>query len=462
MAGDADVLTQAGLAAEDAAWLSTAPQMSGDYRGDADVFSRYWRRAAELFDRLPRKPARSPAEAAAADLILARTQAARERFLAVHVAAVYRALTNDCASFVRVKELAYAAARLVPGLTPTEAEIARTDGLVQRDKDSIEVDQGIFLARVLADPVAGAHLCHAMLLPRPEALELLPGLAARTTLDLGAASLTREGKAMVVTTRNPRFLNAEDDATLDAFEIAVDLAILDPASAIAVLRGDVAAHPKWQGRRIFSSGVNLTHLYHGKIPYLWFITRDMGVVNKLYRGVATREEDPDEVSGGTIEKPWIAAVDAFAIGGGCQILLVMDYVLAASDAYLTLPARKEGIIPGAANLRMTRFTGARIAREAILYGRRLDCDSAEGRLMCDEVVTPAEMDAALGQVIANFTESGVVSAAGNRRTLRMGEEPLDLFRRYMAVYAREQAQCHYSPALIANLERYWNAAQRKA
>ncbi|TMI03209.1 MAG: enoyl-CoA hydratase/isomerase family protein, partial [Betaproteobacteria bacterium] len=50
---------------------------------------------------------------------------------------------------------------------------------------------------------------------------------------------------------------------------------------------------------------------------------------------------------------------------------------------------------------------------------------------------------------------GVVSAAGNRRAFRVGEEPLDLFRRYMAVYAREQAYCHFSPALIANLEKNW-------
>jgi thioesterase DpgC len=462
MTGEPEILAPAGLAAEDAAGLAAAPETSGDYHRDSDAFQRFWGRCAELVDRLPRKPRRGAAEAAAVEHILGRGRAARERFLAAHVGPVYRALTNDRASFVRVEQLVYDAARLVPGLTPTREEVARTSGLAQRDKDGIEIDQGIFLARVLADPVAGAHLCHAMLLPRTEALDLLPGLAAQGALDLGAASLTRDGKAATVTMRNPRFLNAEDETTLDAYEIAADLAILDPTSAIAVLRGDVVAHPKWRGRRIFSAGINLTHLYHGKISYLWFIKREMGLLNKLYRGVATRDADPDEMYGGTIEKPWIAAVDAFAIGGGCQTLLVMDYVLAADDAYLTLPARKEGIIPGAANLRMTRFTGGRIAREAILCGRRLDCASAAGRLVCDEVVPAHEMDAALGRVIADFTDSGVVSAAGNRRTLRMGEEPLDLFRRYMAVYAREQALCHFSPALIANLERNWNAQQRKA
>ena len=39
-------------------------------------------------------------------------------------------------------------------------------------------------------------------------------------------------------------------------------------------------------------------------------------------------------------------------------------------------------------------------------------------------------------------------------------EPHDLFRRYMAVYARERAYCHFSPALISNLEWYWNAQNR--
>ncbi len=139
----------------------------------------------------------------------------------------------------------------------------------------------------------------------------------------------------------------------------------------------------------------------------------------------------------------------------------MDYVVAGSDAYMTLPARKEGIIPGAANLRLPRFVGARIARQAILMGRRLDCDSPEGRMICDEVVPPGEVDAAVARAVEDFTGSGTVSAAGNRRAFRVGEEPLDAFRRYMAVYAREQAYCHFSPALIANLEKHWNAAQRQ-
>ena len=65
------------------------------------------------------------------------------------------------------------------------------------------------------------------------------------------------------------------------------------------------------------------------------------------------------------------------------------------------------------------------------------------------------MENKLNEIIEKLTSSGVVSAAGNRRAFRAGEEPLDTFRRYMGVYAREQAYCHFSPALVANLEKNW-------
>ncbi len=128
---------------------------------------------------------------------------------------------------------------------------------------------------------------------------------------------------------------------------------------------------------------------------------------------------------------------------------------------MTLPARKEGIIPGAANLRLPRHIGPRLARQAILAERRIDCASPEGRLICDHIVAPDAMDFELKRLVQHITGSGVVSAASNRRALRISEEPLDSFRRYMAVYAREQAHCHFSPALIANLELHWNAESRK-
>jgi thioesterase DpgC len=444
-----------------AAWMKSQLRFGRNFKSDAAAATKYWRTGTDFLAKLPKKPKRTVAQQLAADIIFLNCRAAREKFLTQHADAIYRKLTKNLGDFRRVEELVYDAARLVPGLTPTQSQVDAESGSMQSEKDGVEVDQGIFLAQVLALPDSGTHLCHAMLKPRMEAVERTAEFIKNGVVDFGPARVERRGKSAVVTVNNPRFLNAEDDDTLDDTETAADIAILDPMSEICVLRGDVVKHPKYAGRKIFCAGINLTHLYKGKIPYLWYIRREMGIVNKMLRGLAMGSASPDEVYGGTREKPWIAGLDVFAIGGGCQYLLVMDYVVAGADAYMTLPARKEGIIPGAANLRLPRFVGPRIARQAILVGRRLDCDTPEGRMICDHVVPPGEMEAAIDQVVEDFTGSGVVSAAGNRRALRVGEEPLDDFRRYMAVYCREQAYCHFSPALIANLEKHWNAAQRK-
>jgi len=439
-----------------------APRFTGNFKRDTSTATKFWRAGMAALGKLPKKPQRTREQQAAADIILSECREARENFLTRHADAIYRKLTKNLNEFVRVDDITYFAAKLVPGLTPTRREVDAESELLQSEKDGLEVDQGIFLSHVLANAETGMHLCHAMLRPKMESIERVAEFIQRGVIDFGPARIERHGKAAVVTVQNPRFLNAEDDDTLDDTETAADIAIVDPMSEICVLRGGLVEHPKYKGRQVFSSGINLTHLYRGKIPFLWYIRRDMGIVSKMLRGVATLGgRGPDEMIGGTHEKPWVAGVDVFAIGGGCQYLLAMDYVVAGSDAYMTLPARKEGIIPGAANLRLPRFVGPRAARQAIMMGRRFDCDSAEGRMICDEVVPPGEVNATIDRVIEDFTGSGVVSAASNRRALRVGDEPLDTFRRYMAVYCREQAYCHFSPALIGNLEKHWNAAQRK-
>ena len=54
----------------------------------------------------------------------------------------------------------------------------------------------------------------------------------------------------------------------------------------------------------------------------------------------------------------------------------------------------------------------------------------------------------------------MTSLVANRKALRVAQEPVDRFRQYMSNYAQEQAYCLYSPALIDNLERNWDARSR--
>jgi len=456
------LLEKAGLAANDVSeWFAALPELSSDLKSDSAMCAKFWDLSRRLRAKLPRRTQRAANDAAASDVIHRKERDLRERFLGLHVEELYSKLTAAKSKFLRIEALMPEAAKLVPGLTPGAEALSAERALSLKEKEGLEIDHGILLSHILAHPESGRHLCHAMLQPRTETLDLLPRLTTDGLIDLGTACVSRVGKASVVELRNTKALNALDETTLAPLETAVDLAILDRHTEIAVLRGGTVEHAKYAGRRIFSAGINLTHLYQGKISFLFYFLHAMGYENKIFRGIARGDASPDDVAGSTVEKPWIAVVDTFAIGGGCQHLLVMDYVLAEAGAYLTLPARKEGIIPGVANLRLPRFVGDRLARQAIMYGRKIDCDSPEGRLICDEIAPTDKLDAALAQAVDGLTSSGVVSVVGNRRQFRVAQEPLDLFRRYLALYAREQAYCHFNDRLIANLERHWNARSRK-
>jgi enoyl-CoA hydratase/carnithine racemase len=458
-----EVLAGVGFATDELeqfAALDPADALDAEFETASRAASRYFAAGQALLDRLPPRPSRSTAEQAAAEALHAQLRATRTALLRHHAAAVYDALTDRRRRFVRVEELVYRAAELVPGLVPSRAQIVAEREHAQKDKEGYEVDQGVFLSYVLSEPLAGAHLVHTMLRPRHESLLLLAEFQSKGRLDIGSTSVERRGPVGYVLHGNPRFLNAEDDSTTPTLEIATDLVLLEPSIEVGVLRGKVVDHPRYAGRRIFNAGINLTHLYHGQISLVdFFVVRDIGYLHKMYRGLSGEEFWPNEIEM-TEEKPWIAAVEAFAIGGGCQLLLAMDHVLAERSSYFNLPARKEGIVPGVSNMRLWRFVGDRAARQAILFERQFSAGSPAGQLICDRVVADGEMDAALHQTIDALLGSGLVSAAGNRKAMRIGQEPVDLFRQYMAMYCREEAYCHYSPQLIANLERNWNAASR--
>ena len=104
-------------------------------------------------------------------------------------------------------------------------------------------------------------------------------------------------------------------------------------------------------------------------------------------------------------------------------------MIAERGARLFLPARKEGIIPGASNLRLPRAVGERLARQAILSGREFVAGTPEGDLLVRRDLERDEIDAALAARVEALTSSGLVNAAANRRALRVGAEPLDIVPR---------------------------------
>ena len=363
-------------------------------------------------------------------------------------------LTDGGRRPLRMAELVYGAAERDSSL-PSRSEIDEERTHPQKEKRGLEIKQGEFFAEILGDQRRGQQLMDVMRGPKPESSRRVNEFRRTGHVDLGTNEVRRRGRVGWIELKNLSCLNAEDDISTANLEVAVDLVLLDPEIDAGVLRGAPMTHPKHQGRHIFGSGINLTDLYYGRISLVEFmLERELGYVHKIFRGLLADD-------GSSIDKPFLAAVESWAIGGACQWLLVMDAVIAERGSYFSLPARKEGIIPGCANLRLPRFIGERAAREAIFFNRQFDADSADGRLIADAVVDAEDIESTVEHMATELGAAGPTSLVANRRALRDAYEPQDVFRRYMAAYSLDQARCLYSPALIDNLERNWNAKQRR-
>lgn len=419
----------------------------------------------QLLAGLPLKSARDATQKDVAHVLFHLMADAAWRFFRHHAHPLYRDLTGNGTRPLRVDELAWQAAARLPGILPSKEELRAESELLQKDKDGLEINQGLFFSHLFTDRAIGSHLIRAMLRPLPQSFEHLDEFRKTGRVQLDKALVETKAQAGFLTFQNLRYLNAEDDTTMVPFEVATDLILMHPDLRLGVMRGGVVDHPKYAGRRVFSAGINLTHIYRGKKSYLGFLTKNMGFFNKVHRGILPPGPDsldaPLDEPESTVEKPWVAVIETFAIGGGCQLLLVADYVIAESGSFFSLPARKEGIIPGLANLRLPRFTGEALARQAIMFDKLFKVETPEGRTLVSEVVPPGEIEQAVERCAANALGAGMVSISANRKALRAQAEPMEALRQYLVTYAREQAFCHLSEDLINNLEKNWNAKERK-
>ncbi len=407
-------------------------------------------RVEELVASLPAPGARSPEQQAEVTDAHDAARALRVRFLEENVDAVYDRLTEGRSEHLRIEELVDAAADAYPGLIPTAAQIVEERSKTQAAKEGREIDQGIFLRAVLRSPRSGPHLMDAMLRPTTRAQRLLPHFLRVGVVEMETLRLERRDGVARVTMNRGDCLNAEDCRQVDDMETAVDLALLDPGVRVGLVRGGEMTHPHYAGKRVFSAGINLKALSSGDISLVDFLLRrELGYIHKLVRGVF--QEGPGSWHSPRVEKPWVAAVDGFAIGGGCQLMLVFDHVIAASDAYFSLPAAQEGIIPGASNFRLGWATGPRISRQVILGGRRIEASEPDARLLVDEVVDPDEMDAAVERALTLMDGEAVLA---NRRMLNLAEESPEEFRRYMAEFALQQSLRIYGQDVINKVGRF--------
>lgn len=413
--------------------------------GAADGFER----AARLLPPFPEPGPRPGGPSPATERALEAGRARRTAFLDRHAEELYDRLTRGRTLRPRLAPLVEEAALAVPGLVPTPAQLRAERAVPVAQRLGYEIDVGVLLRGLLRCPAAGRHLMDSMLRPTGRALGLLGRFRATGVVRMDSTLLERRAGVARITMCAGDRLNAEDEQQVDDMETAVDLALLDERCEIGLIRGGEMTHPRYAGRRVFSAGINLKRLHAGEITLVGFLLRrELGYLRKLLLGLRT---DEPSWRYPLTDMPWVAAVDGFAIGGGMQLLLAVDHVLAASDAYLSLPAAQEGIVPGAADFRLPAVTGPRLARQIILGGRRVRASEPEARALVDRVVDPAELDGAVESAVELLRDPAVTA---NRRMVNLALEPADGFRAYMAEFAVQQALRVHAADVLGKAGRF--------
>jgi len=197
------------------------------------------------------------------------------------------------------------------------------------------------------------------------------------------------GRVGVIALNRPRALNALCDQLMSELGQALRAFDADPAIGAIVLTGSEKA---------FAAGADIKEMKDRAYPAVYFDD----FIGKSWEDVLR------------IQKPVIAAVAGFALGGGCELAMMCDLILAADNAKFGQPEINLGIIPGAGgSQRLTRAVGKSKAMEMILTGRMMDAAEAERANLVCRVVPLAELrDEALkiGEKIAALSAPSVAMA----------------------------------------------------
>lgn len=200
------------------------------------------------------------------------------------------------------------------------------------------------------------------------------GRPHRLRLELPATSLDGpvDGVALITLDR-PEVLNALDFETLLQLTEMLETLDAEPACRCIVITG--------AGERAFAAGADIGEMVEATPVSL-------GVANTFARWERIRR----------IRTPIVAAVRGYALGGGCELAMACDIVVAAEDAVFGQPEIKLGIIPGAGGTqRLTRALGKAKAMELILTGANLPAREALARGLISRLVAREEtVPAALG------------------------------------------------------------------
>ncbi|HTT82037.1 MAG TPA: enoyl-CoA hydratase [Rhizomicrobium sp.] len=176
-----------------------------------------------------------------------------------------------------------------------------------------------------------------------------------------------EGAVAVITLNRPKALNALNSELLHELVHALEAIDADDSLHVTVLTGS---------ERAFAAGADIKEM----APKSYM---DMYKAN-FFAAAADRIA--------AIRKPIVAAVAGYALGGGCELAMLCDFIIAADNAKFGQPEINLGVMPGIGGTqRLTRFVGKSKAMEMCLTGRNMEAEEAERAGLVSRVVPVAEL-----------------------------------------------------------------------
>ena len=174
------------------------------------------------------------------------------------------------------------------------------------------------------------------------------------------------GKVGLITLNRPQALNALNAQIVGEINQALDQLERDPNICCVVLTGSAKA---------FAAGADIKEMAELQYPQIY--------VDDLF-------SDSDRIA--NRRKPIIAAVSGFALGGGCELAMMCDFILAADNAKFGQPEINLGVLPGMGGTqRLTRAVGKAKAMELCLTGRLMGAEEAERAGLVARIVPQAEL-----------------------------------------------------------------------
>lgn len=203
----------------------------------------------------------------------------------------------------------------------------------------------------------------------------------------------------IVTINRPQVLNALNTSVLAELTQALNELELSDEVRVVALTG--------AGEKAFVAGADIA---------------EMRELDPL------RAQDMAEMGGHVAQlveqsgKPFIAAVNGFALGGGCELALACDFIYAARTARFGQPEVKLGVIPGfGGTQRLMRRVGIAKAKELIFTGAMIDADEALRIGLCDRVVEPERLMDAVAETAATIAKNGPLAVAEAKKIMHLGQ-----------------------------------------